>query len=123
MLGEAQFLRGYSLLLPDPVVPHFNALAAEQRRQLIFDASVVGDALLELTGALRINYEMLGNLEPALHLHVFPRYADEVEELKTKPVWFYNWGAARKFDAQQDAALMDDMRSYLQKAGVVQHSL
>lgn len=123
MLGEAQFLRGYSLVLPDPVVPHFNTLAAEQRRQLIFDASVVGDALLELTGALRINYEILGNLEPALHLHVFPRYADEIEELKTKPVWFYDWGAARKFDTQQDAALMDDMRIYLQKAGVVRHSL
>ncbi len=26
VLGDVQFLRGYSLLLPDPVVPHLNAM-------------------------------------------------------------------------------------------------
>ena len=35
----------------------------------------LGHAVLEVTGALRINYAMFGNVEPALHAHVFPRYA------------------------------------------------
>jgi len=30
-------------------------------------------ALLEVTGAVRINYEILGNSKAALHEHVFPK--------------------------------------------------
>ena len=31
VFGERQVLRGYALLLPDPVVPHLNALAGPAR--------------------------------------------------------------------------------------------
>jgi hypothetical protein len=49
---------------------------------------------------------MLGNLEPALHVHIVPRSADEPEEFRTKPVFFYDWSKAAKFDAGRDGALM-----------------
>jgi diadenosine tetraphosphate (Ap4A) HIT family hydrolase len=119
VLGEAQFLRGYSLLLPDPVVPHFNSLEPELRRKFMYDASAVGDALLNLTEAVRINYEMLGNLEPALHMHIFPRYVEEDPGMKSRPAWFYDWESSRKFDLQEDESLMEDMRTFLRKAGVL----
>ena len=119
VLGDVQFVRGYSLLLPDPVVPDLNALSHADRRTLLFEASVVGDALLEITKAARINYEILGNLDPALHVHVFPRFADEPEDLRTRPVWFYDWNSAPAFDAQRDAPLMERVREYLERAGVV----
>lgn len=119
VLGEAQFLRGYCLLLPDPVVPHLNALHPSERSTLLFEASLVGDALLEATKAVRINYEILGNLDPALHVHVFPRYADEPEALRTKPVWFYDWSSAPQFDAARDKPLMERILKHLEKAGVV----
>jgi diadenosine tetraphosphate (Ap4A) HIT family hydrolase len=119
VLGDVQVLRGYSLLLPDPVVPHLNALSGRERRTLLYEASVLGDALLELTDAIRINYEILGNLEPALHVHVFPRYEDEPPELKTRPVWFYDWAQAPKFDGERDAPLMKDIRAYLESSGIV----
>ena len=35
VLGDYQFLRGYSLLLPDPVAPNLNALSADARRQFL----------------------------------------------------------------------------------------
>jgi diadenosine tetraphosphate (Ap4A) HIT family hydrolase len=119
VLGDAQFLRGYSLVLPDPVVPDLNALGAADRKTLLFEASAVGDALLEITGAVRINYEILGNLDPALHVHVFPRFANEPENLRTRPVWFYDWNAAPAFDAVRDGPLMQRVRAHLAKAGVV----
>ncbi len=75
VMGERQVLPGYCLLLPDPVVPHLNALAPALRGQFLADMALVGDALLELTGGLRINYAIFGNLEPALHAHIFPRNA------------------------------------------------
>ncbi|XGV95930.1 MAG: hypothetical protein ACAF41_24710 [Leptolyngbya sp. BL-A-14] len=76
---DVQFLRGYALLLPDPVVRDLNALGEPKRSQFWRDMTVLGDALLEVTDAYRINYQILGNLEPALHAHVFPRYLTEPE--------------------------------------------
>jgi diadenosine tetraphosphate (Ap4A) HIT family hydrolase len=105
VFGRQQFLRGYSLLLPDPVVPDLNALAVGPRGQFLADMAALGDALREATGALRINYAMFGNLEPALHAHVVPRYADEAPALRTAHPWAYDWAAAPGFEAAALAGL------------------
>ena len=115
VLGDVQFLRGYCLLLPDPVVPHLNALAGPARTQFLDDMAALGDAVLQVTGAIRINYEMLGNVQPALHAHVFPRYPDEPESLRTKPVWFYDWELGPKFATAEHGALMSEIKLALRK--------
>jgi len=121
VLGDVQFLPGYSLILPDPVVSDLNQLSLNERSVLMQEVSILGDALLEITGAVRINYEILGNLEPALHVHVFPRFNNEIEALRTKPVWLYDWEAARTADpeCEEDAQMMTRIRSYLENAGIV----
>src|SRR6266446_2054177 len=73
VFGERQFVRGYAVLLPDPVVPNLNALGVRERIAFLSDMSRLGDALLKVTGALRINYAIFGNQEAALHAHVIPR--------------------------------------------------
>jgi diadenosine tetraphosphate (Ap4A) HIT family hydrolase len=115
VLGERQVLRGYALLLPDPVVPHLNALTGAARERFLADMTALGDALLEATGAMRINYAMFGNVEPALHAHVFPRYADEPEALRNNQPWAYDWTAAPAFDAHTDAALLARVRAALEQ--------
>ncbi|MBI1373184.1 MAG: hypothetical protein GC159_10675 [Phycisphaera sp.] len=119
VLGDVQFLRGYCLLLPDPVVRGLNDMTADVRRTFLYEMTVVGDAVLAVTGAEHLNYEMLGNVEPALHAHVFPRYADEPKDLRTKPVWMYDWAAAPPFDADRDRALMDAIASELKSRGLI----
>jgi diadenosine tetraphosphate (Ap4A) HIT family hydrolase len=104
VLGETQITHGYSLLLPDPVVPDLNALTGDARRQFLDDMATLGDAVLQETGAERINYEILGNVEPALHAHVIPRHASEDPELRKKPVWLHDWSAAPPF-SEATAAL------------------
>ena len=106
VLGDLQFLPGYSLLLSDPVVRDLNALTIEKRGEFLQEMTIVGDALLEVTGALRINYEILGNSETALHAHIFPRYSNEPEEKRRKPVWFYDWKNVPRFDLERDRELM-----------------
>lgn len=119
VLGDVQFLRGYSLLLPDPVVANLNAMAEAARRVFLLEMSVVGDVILEVTGAVRINYEMIGNVEPALHAHLFPRYEDEPAALRLKPAWFYDWEQAPAFEAERDAPLMQAIRQGLDRRGLV----
>jgi diadenosine tetraphosphate (Ap4A) HIT family hydrolase len=113
VMGDPQVLAGYCLLLPDPVVPHLNALAPAAQAAFLADVARLGQAVLELTDALRINYALFGNLEPALHAHVLPRFADEPEPLRAANPWAYDWAAARRFDPAVDGALQAALRERL----------
>jgi diadenosine tetraphosphate (Ap4A) HIT family hydrolase len=110
VLGRRQVLTGYCLLLPDPVVPHLNALAPADRDRFLSDLGKLGDAVLEVTGALRINYAIFGNLEPALHAHVHPRYANEPDAMRTNNPFAYDWTQAPSFDPQLHGPLRDAIR-------------
>ena len=113
VFGERQFLRGYALLLPDPVVPHLNAMPAAAQRAFLDDMARLGAAVLAATAALRINYAMFGNLEPALHAHVIPRFEAEDPGLATQHPWAYDWSAAPLFDLERDAELLATVRAAL----------
>ena len=116
VLGEAQFLRGYSLLVPDPVVADLNALHGAERARFLADMALLGDCLLGVTGALRINYAIFGNQEPALHAHVVPRYADEPPAVRASHPWAYDWSVARRFNALADRKLLADIRTAIDAA-------
>jgi diadenosine tetraphosphate (Ap4A) HIT family hydrolase len=117
ILGERQVLAGYCLLLPDPVVPHLNALAPPARERFLSDMARVGDALIAATGALRINYALFGNVEPALHAHVFPRQADEPQSLRTAQPFALDWNAAPAYSEAAHGALQRRIAAELGRDG------
>lgn len=121
VIGDQQHLRGYCLLLADPIVPRLNDLHGPARTTFLSDMAALGDAVLAVTGAARINYEILGNLDPALHAHVFPRYESEPADLRTKPIWLYpeNLSSQRPFDPERDRSLMEQIRVELQRSGTL----
>lgn len=122
VMGDAQLPRGYCLLLPDPVVPSLNALDEAGRRVFLLEMAAIGDALLAVSDAFRINYEILGNGDRALHAHVFPRLASEAPERLRAPVWI-SYGAeerrAAPFDPVLHGELREALRAELARAGVV----
>jgi diadenosine tetraphosphate (Ap4A) HIT family hydrolase len=118
VFGERQFVRGYLLLLPDPVVANLNSLDAHARGAFLTDMTRLGDALLKVTAALRINYAMFGNEEPALHAHVIPRYLDEPEALRAAHPWAYDWTAAPVFERAAYGELAESLLQELKRLGV-----
>lgn len=114
VIGDVQFLPGYCLLLPDPVVPSLNDLSPAERARFMQDMATVGDAILAVTQAVRINYEILGNSEPELHAHIFPRYPGEPEDKRRRPVWFYDWDHAVRYSATEHGHLKEQLRVRLQ---------
>jgi diadenosine tetraphosphate (Ap4A) HIT family hydrolase len=118
VLGDVQFLPGYCLLLADPVVPSLNDLDTIERTQFLADMARLGDAVLRVTNAERINYEILGNAEPELHAHLFPRYATEPPDLRRMPAWFYDWAAGPGYDAEAHGPLRDALREQLKMGAV-----
>jgi diadenosine tetraphosphate (Ap4A) HIT family hydrolase len=114
VIGDVQPLPGYCLLLADPLVESINELEREQRIQYSLDTIRAGDAVLALTDAYRINYETLGNSEPALHTHIIPRYRTEPDEKRGRVAWVvYDWRTARRFDPAQDGLFVESMRRHL----------
>jgi diadenosine tetraphosphate (Ap4A) HIT family hydrolase len=116
VMGERQVFEGYCLLLPDPVVPHLNALAAASRDRFLADMARVGDALLAATGALRINYAIFGNVEPALHAHLFPRRADEPPATRTAQPWALDWNSAPEYSPRRHGELQRRIAGHLKSA-------
>jgi diadenosine tetraphosphate (Ap4A) HIT family hydrolase len=92
VIGDTQFLPGYCVLIAVPSVEHLADLSFSQRRQFLFDMSLLGEAIENVCrpqGLRRMNYEILGNTDTYLHAHVFPRYHWEPEEFIKTPVWHY----------------------------------
>jgi diadenosine tetraphosphate (Ap4A) HIT family hydrolase len=112
VLCDTQFLSGYSVLLPDPLVPSLNDLSQAKRAQFLCDMATVGDALMEVTGAYRINYAILGNSEPVLHAHIIPRYMSEPEEYRNSVPWSHPKSEkdTALFDPEHDKPLMEKLK-------------
>ena len=94
VIGDTQFLPGYSLLISkhrDAAM--LSQLTREQRLQFLADldllAIAVERACIEKDPAFRrVNIEILGNTDAYVHAHVFPRYEWEGPKAE-RPVWDY----------------------------------
>ena len=117
VLCTMQYLRGYCILLPDPVVPSLNDLSRQQRATYLCDMSIVGDALLDVTGAHRINYAIMGNSDQVLHSHIVPRYLTEPEEFRLNTPWSYPQEIMNTtlFDSDRDQDLMCRIKDAIRK--------
>jgi catechol 2,3-dioxygenase-like lactoylglutathione lyase family enzyme len=102
-----------------------HALDVGAREQFLADLARLGEAVFGATGALRINYAIFGNVEPALHAHVHPRFVDEPAAMRNANPWGYDWALAPAFDLPIHAALRDDIRCRLlgsSSVGAPEHS-
>ncbi|HSQ16694.1 MAG TPA: hypothetical protein VLM83_03260 [Anaerolineales bacterium] len=116
VLCDMQYLWGYCILLADPIVSSLNDLNQEQRTQYLRDMALVGDTLLEVTGAHRINYAIMGNSDPYLHAHITPRFITEpVEYLHNHP-WSYPKSVMNEntFDYEREKELIEKLRQAIQ---------
>ena len=112
-IGDVQPLKGYCVLLADPIVPSLNALDEAGRARYCLDMIRAGDALLAVTSAARINYETLANAEPSLHTHIIPRYADEPDDRRTlPPMLAYDWALSRPYDAIRDRLTFEALKAW-----------
>jgi len=113
---QPEAVTGCCMLLPDPTPAHLNDLGIEQRSRFLLDLSLLGDAVQEATGCVRLNYLMLCNQVPWLHGHVVPRFAEEAPEMfRLDPFAAYDFPSARRADATgPDAELHTTLKAALE---------
>ena len=85
VIGDTQFLPGYCVLLASPQVGSLQDLDLSARAEFLLDMSLLGDAIRAVCRPRRINDDILGNADPFLHAHVFPRYDWEPAEYVRLP--------------------------------------
>ena len=119
VMATVQVVPGKCLLLPDPVVGSINDLTSSDRARFLLDMVGLGDALLRVTDAYRVNYEILGNGDPVLHAHVTPRYLSEPANRRIWPVWFYDLSSAPRFDPKRDLAVQRKLAQSLAELGLL----
>ena len=117
VLCDMQFLRGYVIHLADPAVASLNDLDPQQRSMYLKDMALIGDALLEVTRAYRINYTIAGNSDPYLHAHIIPRYLSEPDQYLKGLPWFYPKEVmdTTLFDYERDRELIHQIAKAIQK--------
>jgi diadenosine tetraphosphate (Ap4A) HIT family hydrolase len=95
VLGDPQWLPGYCVLLTDdPAIERLSDLPWPARSAYLHSLAVLAEAVEMACKAAddafrRVNIEILGNTDPYLHAHVWPRYDWEPPELVGSPVWVY----------------------------------
>ncbi|MFX4294710.1 diadenosine tetraphosphate hydrolase [Streptomyces bohaiensis] len=95
VMGDVQFLPGYSVLLVDEQdVQRLSDLSRPKRLSFLSDMDQLGEAVERVCRRLdpafrRVNLEILGNRDPFLHAHVWPRFEWEPVDVVRAPVWLY----------------------------------
>ena len=95
VIGDVQFLPGYSLALTKvPGVDRLSDLPRGERLRYLADVDLLADAVETVCRRLdpayrRLNVEILGNTDAFLHCHIWPRYEWEPPDIVGKPVWLY----------------------------------
>ena len=77
VIGDFQYFRGYSLFLCKKHVPELHLLPGDFKRDFLVEMSLVGEAVIKSFRPVKLNYELLGNTDPHLHWHLFPRHSDD----------------------------------------------
>ena len=115
VLGDDQRLKGYSLLLRDPIIDNLNAISMAERLQFLSDMTLLGDTLIKVLNPSIINYSILGNTDRALHVHIHPRYDNELpEKRKTIPfIYHVEKMPYIPFDYDKDKELIKKIRKEL----------
>jgi diadenosine tetraphosphate (Ap4A) HIT family hydrolase len=73
-LSKNQFVPGYCVMICRKHVIEPFELAADERGMFFDDLAVVGKGLQAAFKADKMNYNILGNVIPHLHVHILPRY-------------------------------------------------
>ena len=73
-MNERAPARGYACLVSAVHAVELHDLPELTAMQFLRDARAVSKALVDVTGAVKLNYEIHGNTIPHLHIHFYPRY-------------------------------------------------
>lgn len=74
MLCRNQYVKGYCILYAKKAVREVHEMYEHERRLFFEDMVAAGAAIEKVFQPIKLNYQILGNDIPHLHVHIIPRY-------------------------------------------------
>jgi len=112
ILGDRQFYRGYCVLFAKLHATELYLMPADTARLLSDEMRLVAEAIAAVVKPWKMNYECLGNGEPHVHWHLFPRY--ETDQMRGVPIWLRPESEQKvPLDENDRRALIASIRSQL----------
>ena len=112
ILGDRQFYRGYCVLFAKLHATELYLMPADTARLLSDEMRLVAEAIAAVVKPWKMNYECLGNGEPHVHWHLFPRY--ETDQMRGVPIWLRPESEQKiLLDENDRRALIASIRSQL----------
>ena len=89
-------------------------MPADAARQLADEMRLTAEAIAAVVKPWKMNYECLGNSEPHVHWHLFPRQDSEADEMRRGPIWLRPESERKvTLDENDRRALIGSLRSQL----------
>jgi diadenosine tetraphosphate (Ap4A) HIT family hydrolase len=112
ILGDSQFYRGYCVLFAKRHITEMHQMPRGEAHELLDELIAIGKTLERVVKPAKLNYECLGNQEPHVHWHVFPRSAED--PMRLAPVWLRPEAERKVALADRDRqSMIDALRSEL----------
>ncbi|HMS65018.1 MAG TPA: HIT family protein [Ignavibacteria bacterium] len=111
VLGDRQYFKGYTLFLCKEHFTELHFLEKKFKKKFLLELSLISEAVYNAFKPHKLNYELLGNVCPHLHWHIFPRYKNEpgVKD----PVWFKNIELAKSDEFLSDENELKEIKTIL----------
>src|SRR5436309_13558007 len=103
-----QFFKGYSFVTLKWHDEELYQLTDKNRKSFLEDMSRVATALAKTFTTDKMNYELLGNRMPHLHVHLVPRY--KTDTMWGRPIWAASIRRKRLLTAEYES-LFNEVQS------------
>ena len=85
VIGDHQYFKGYTLFLLKEHITELHFIPTKIKTKHLEELSIVYEAVFNAFKPDKMNAELLGNGDPHLHWHLYPRF--KTDPLHKKPVW------------------------------------
>ena len=111
VIGDRQYFKGYTLFLCKMHITELHFLEIEYKKIFLLELSLISEAVYNCFKPHKLNYELLGNICPHLHWHIFPRYLNDPSV--KDPVWQKNAELAKNDSFIPDNNELKDLKENL----------
>jgi diadenosine tetraphosphate (Ap4A) HIT family hydrolase len=114
LLGDAQYYRGYCVLVAKRHVSELYLMPRGEVHELLDEILAASRSINQVVSPLKLNYECLGNQEPHVHWHIFPRSSRD--PMRLQPVWVRAETERKvQLEDSERRSLIADLRAALQR--------
>lgn len=89
VLGEHQYYQGYSVLILKEHIADLTDLSLKVQTSFLADGMKAAKVIKDIFKPYKMNYAVLGNEVEHVHLHLIPRYTEELTSAEIKHPWHH----------------------------------